>query len=140
MVTKGLKLRIYPNREQRQRLALNFGCTRFVWNQMVAMLNEWHKNNAQAPFLHTYALNNLLPLLQVTNLHLVEAFQTFFKKGKGNPKFKAKRSWKQSYTSKCVNGSSQPMGSHGIRLPKLGILKFKAGSPIPEHLILNRLI
>jgi transposase, IS605 OrfB family, central region len=149
MVTKGLKLRIYPNQQQRQRLEMNFGCTRFVWNQMLAMLHARHENNPQAPFLNTYALNNLLPRLkqehpflkeaestslQVTNQHLVDAFQSFFGKRKGYPKFKAKRSWKQSCTSKYVNGNIQPMGNHGIRLPKLGILKFKSGSGIPETL------
>jgi transposase, IS605 OrfB family, central region len=149
MVTKGLKLRIYPNQQQRQRLEMNFGCTRFIWNRMMAMLNARHENNPQAPFLNIYALNNLLSRLkqehpflkeaestslQVTNKYLVDAFQSFFRKGKGHPKFKAKRSWKQSYTSKYVNSNIRPMGNHGIRLPKLGILKFKSGSGIPETL------
>jgi Transposase and inactivated derivatives len=142
MVTRGLKLRIYPNQQQRQRLEMNFGCTRFVWNQMLAMLNARHENNPQAPFLNTYALNNLLPRLkqehpflkeaestslQVTNQHLVDAFQSFFRKRKGYPKFKAKRSWKQGCTSKYVNGNIRPMGNHGIRLPKLGFLNSNPG-------------
>lgn len=44
-----LKLRIYPNKRQRQQLAQNFGCARFVLNQMLAMLNEHHElNNLRA--------------------------------------------------------------------------------------------
>ncbi|TGA98732.1 transposase [Sporolactobacillus shoreae] len=154
MVTKGLKLRIYPNKQQRQQLAQNFGCTRFVWNQMLAMLNERQENNPKSSFLNAYALNNLLPLLkkehpflkeaestslQVTNQHLIAAFHAFFRKEKGHPKFKTKHAFKQSYTSKFVHGNIQPVGDHGIRLPKLGIrlpklgiLRFKAGQRIPE--------
>ncbi|TGA99913.1 transposase [Sporolactobacillus shoreae] len=147
MVTKGLKLRIYPNKQQRRQLAQNFGCVRFVWNQMLAMLNERHENNPKASFLTAYALNHLLPLLkkehpflkdaestslQVTNQHLIEAFHAFFRKEKGHPKFKAKHAFKQSYTSKFVKGNIQPVGDHGIRLPKLGILRFKTGQRIPE--------
>ncbi|TGA97160.1 transposase [Sporolactobacillus shoreae] len=156
MVMRGIKLRIYPNQQQRQQLAQNFGCTRFVWNQMLAMLNERHENNPKASFLTAYALNNLLPLLkkehpflkeaestslQVTNQHLIEAFHAFFRKEKGHPKFKTKHAFKQSYTSKCVNGNIQPVGDHGIRLPKLGILRFKAGQRLPEtikQVTLNR--
>ncbi|TGA98839.1 transposase [Sporolactobacillus shoreae] len=147
MVTKGLKLRIYPNQQQRQQLAQNFGCTRFVWNQMLAMLNERQENNPKASFLHVYELNNLLPQLkkehpflkdaestslQMVNKYLADAFIAFFKTEKKHPKFKTKRFFRQSYTSKCVNGNIQPVGRHGIRLPKLGILRFKAGQRIPE--------
>ncbi|TGA99620.1 transposase [Sporolactobacillus shoreae] len=147
MVTKGLKLRIYPNQQQRQQLAQNFGCVRFVWNQMLAMLEERHENNPKASFLTAYALNNLLPLLkkehpflkeaestslQVTNQYLIEAFHAFFRTKKGHPKFKAKHAFKQSYTSKFVKGNIQPVGHHGICLPKLGILRFRAGQQIPE--------
>ncbi|MFB2938658.1 helix-turn-helix domain-containing protein, partial [Aerosakkonemataceae cyanobacterium BLCC-F154] len=28
----GLKVRLYPNKEQQTALAQNFGCCRFVWN------------------------------------------------------------------------------------------------------------
>ncbi|WP_100488054.1 helix-turn-helix domain-containing protein [Sporolactobacillus pectinivorans] len=76
MVTKGLKLRIYPNKQQRQQLTQNFGCVRFVWNQMLAMLNERQANNPQAPFLHVYELNNLLPQLKKEHPFLKDAEST----------------------------------------------------------------
>lgn len=147
MAIQGLKLRIYPNSEQRRRLAQNFGCVRFVWNRMLAMLNDRQGNNPNAPFLGAYELNHLLTRLkhehpflkeaestslQVVNQHLQEAFQAFFQKKKGHPRFKAKRSFKQSYTSKAVSHNIRAMSRHGIRLPKLGILKFKTGRSIPE--------
>ncbi|MCT3419648.1 transposase, partial [Lactobacillus helveticus] len=39
-VLKGIKLRPYPNRTQQNQLEQMFGNDRFVWNQMLAMMNE----------------------------------------------------------------------------------------------------
>ncbi|WP_283621782.1 helix-turn-helix domain-containing protein, partial [Limosilactobacillus avium] len=36
-VIKGIKLRLYPNAQQREQLWQMFGNDRFVWNQMLAM-------------------------------------------------------------------------------------------------------
>ena len=48
MVLKAVKMRIYPNSEQRDRLMQTFGCARFVWNQMLNMQIERRKNNPDA--------------------------------------------------------------------------------------------
>jgi putative transposase len=32
LVNKAYKFRFYPNAQQRQQLAVDFGCARFVWN------------------------------------------------------------------------------------------------------------
>lgn len=34
---RATKLQLYPTAEQGQRLAMQFGCARFVWNQALAM-------------------------------------------------------------------------------------------------------
>jgi len=36
IVRKGFKYRIYPNREQQQKLAVQFGHTRYIYNWGVA--------------------------------------------------------------------------------------------------------
>ncbi|TGA96110.1 transposase [Sporolactobacillus shoreae] len=146
MPLKGLKVRIYPNKKQKLFIQCNFGYTRFVWNQMLAMLIERHKNNPDAPFLNAYALNNLLPALkkeypwlkeaestslQITNHDLVEAFKKFFKQKHGFPKFKSKKFLKQSYQCKCVNQNIRQAATNSIQLPKLGMLRFRSGKPIP---------
>ena len=61
---KGNKLRLYPNQEQQQALTCMFGNQRFVWNQMLAMLNDRFKNNKQSKFPSKYDLNILLPTLK----------------------------------------------------------------------------
>ena len=36
MVLKAFKLRLYPNKTQRNQIHVNFGCACFVWNQMLS--------------------------------------------------------------------------------------------------------
>ena len=43
-VIKGFKYRIYPNPEQEVMLAKTFGSCRFVYNHILSMRIEAHKN------------------------------------------------------------------------------------------------
>ncbi|MFT8425250.1 MAG: helix-turn-helix domain-containing protein [Liquorilactobacillus sp.] len=103
---QGLKLRIYPNLEQQKQIVENFGATRFVWNQMLEMQSKRYKNNKDSKFLNGFAMNFLLrqlkkeyswlkqsesTSLQDTCETLAVAFQRFFKKLGGYPKFKSRK-------------------------------------------------
>lgn len=142
MTLKGIKLRIYPNREQQLKIKLNFGYNRFVWNQMLNMMITRHENNPEAQFLNAFALNNLLPALkleypwlkdaestslQSTNHDLTEAYKKFFKLHKGFPKFKSRKFPKQSYRSTM---NIKLLDNHHLKLPKLGIMYFRSGRQI----------
>ncbi|GAA2981988.1 RNA-guided endonuclease TnpB family protein [Lentilactobacillus parakefiri] len=142
MVLKGIKLRIYPNAAQQLKIKLNFGYNRFVCNQMLAMMIQRYENNPEAPFLNAFALNNLLPALkmeyiwlkeaestslQSTNHDLVEAYKRFFKAHKGFPKFKSRKFLKQSYQSKM---NIRLIDKYHLKLPKLGIVRYKCGRKI----------
>ena len=144
MALKGTKLRIYPNQEQQLKIKLNFGYNRFVWNQMLNMMIERYHNNPEAPFLNAFALNNLLPALkneypwlkeadstslQSTNHDLIEAYRKFFREHQGFPKFKSRKFPKQSYTSRSGTGI-RLMDINHIKLPKLGIVRFKSGNKL----------
>lgn len=61
---KGIKLRLYPNKTQQDQLWQMFGNDRFVWNQMLAMMNERYKNNKDLPFLSKFKLDYLLKPLK----------------------------------------------------------------------------
>ncbi|AFR21534.1 transposase [Lactobacillus helveticus R0052] len=52
---KGIKLRLYPNRTQQNQLEQMFGNDRFVWNQMLAMMNERYQNNKLCLFRQVQA-------------------------------------------------------------------------------------
>lgn len=146
MVLKGLKLRIYPNEYQKELIEFNFGANRFVWNQMLDMLIKRYDNNPDSKFLNAFALNYLLkPLkveypwlkkaestsLQSTNHDLIEAYKRFFKKTSKFPKFKSKKYLKQSYQSRYSNCKAKVVGNL-IKLPKLGLMKYKAGRAVPK--------
>lgn len=144
MVFKAFKLRLYPNKAQRNQIHVNFGCVRFVWNQMLNMHIERYKNNKKAPFQNAFAMNNMLKAmklefpwlkqaestsLQVSNRDLDDAFQRFFDPSlqNGFPRFKSKKNANQSYTSKFVNNNIQVVDNHHIKLPKLGLMYFRGG-------------
>ncbi len=135
---KGIKLRLYPNKTQKDQLWQMFGNDRFIWNQMLAMMNERYKNNKDLPFLSKFKLNYLLkPLkkeypflrnsdsssLQVVNEFLNQAWKNFFddKTGKlGKPRFHSRKFLRLSYTGKSI---VQVAGKRYLKMPKLGYIK-----------------
>lgn len=144
---KGNKMKLYPNKEQQQKLLCMFGNQRFVWNQMLAMLNDRYRNNHNAIFPSKYELNILLPILKKENPFLkisnsqalqmsceslYDSFKRFFKRISGHPKFHSRKANKQSFTGKqgCV-----VVGKHYIKLPKLGYLKVSNTDCIQKHAI-----
>lgn len=144
---KGNVLRCYPNATQRQQLAQMFGNQRFVWNQMLNMLNKRHENNPKALFPYKYALHTLLPTLkqeypflresiaqalQMDCEALHEAFVRMFKHVSGHPKFKSRKNHYQSFTGKqgCVVAAKRY-----LKVPKLGYLKVSCTDTITGHRI-----
>ncbi|MDN2453474.1 RNA-guided endonuclease TnpB family protein [Lactobacillus sp. UCMA15818] len=137
---QGLKLRIYPNLEQQKQIVENFGAARFVWNQMLEMQSKRYKNNKDSKFLNGFAMNFLVKQLKTeyswlkqaesTSLQdtcetLAVAFQRFFKKLGGYPKFKSRKFPKQRFKSKCINNNVRLIDNHYLKLPKLGIMKYR---------------
>ena len=132
---KGIKLRLYPNKTQKNQLWQMFGNDRFVWNQMLAMMNERYKNNKKLPFLSKFKLDCLLkPLkqeypflknsdsssLQVVDASLNQAWKNFFSDKTGKPRFHSRKYLKYSYTGKSV---VQVIGKRYLKMPKLGYVK-----------------
>ena len=132
---KGIKLRLYPNAKQRDQLTQMFGNDRFIWNIMLEMAKTRYKNNPSAKFINGYGMDYLIkPLkkeypflkesdatsLQVSNKNLDQAFKMLFKHKGGYPKFKSRRSAKQSYTGKST---VKVIARRYLKLPKLGYIK-----------------
>ncbi|MGO4953859.1 helix-turn-helix domain-containing protein [Ligilactobacillus ruminis] len=65
MVLKAFKLRLYPNKTQRNQIHVNFGCARFVWNQMLNMHIERYKNNRKAKLQGRYSMDVMLKSLKI---------------------------------------------------------------------------
>lgn len=147
---KGIKLKFYPNKTQQDQLDLMFGNDRFVWNQMLAMMNERYENNKQLAFLGKFKLNYLLkPLkseypflkhsdsssLQVVNEFLVQAWKNFFndKTDKvGKPKFHSRKYLRQSYTGKST---IKVIGKRYLKVPKIGYIKTSKTKALKDYKI-----
>ena len=132
---KGVKLRLYPNKHQQGQLLQMFGNARFIWNIMLNMANERYKNNPSSKFVNEYGMNYLVKQLkqeysflkesdssslQVSNHNLDQSFKMLFKHQGGYPRFKSRKSSKQSYTGKST---CKVIAKRRIKLAKLGSIR-----------------
>lgn len=143
---RAYKYRLYPTAAQTLFFVKTIGCTRFIYNRLLAdriAIYEATKQNPglkqkfptpasykpEFPFLReadSLALSN-------ANLNLNEAFRKFFSGSAGFPKFKTKRHSHASYTTNNQHGTVRIEGGK-IRLPKVGFVRFK------QHRFFNGLI
>lgn len=145
---KAYKYRAYPTKTQKELFAKTFGCCRYVYNHYLNERIVEYKTNGKS--LSYYDNANDLKLLKKTDKFLKEidsialqsslrdldnAYQSFFKKHNGFPKFKNKKTHRFSYKTKNVNNNIEFLGKH-IKLPKIGNVKIK-NKHIPQGRILN---
>ena len=106
---KAYKYRLYPNLEQREYLVKTFGCTRFIYNKMLADKIEYYKEtgemlkNTPAQYKKEFEWLKEVNSLALANAqqNLEKAYKNFFRdKSIGFPKFKSKKTNYYSYTNK----------------------------------------
>ena len=129
---KAYKYRIYPTSEQRLYLAKTFGCTRFVYNQMLADRIKSYEENKDldikaikyptpAQYKKEYEWLKEVDSLALANaqMNLDKAYKNFFRdKSVGFPKFKSKKTNRFSYTTNNQNGTISIYGNF-VKIPKL---------------------
>ncbi len=124
---KAYKFRLYPNKEQQEYFAKCFGCTRFIYNQMLADKIEYYKktgemlNNTPAQYKKEYPWLKEVDSLALANaqMNLNKAYRNFFRdKSVGFPKFKSKKRNRHSYTTNNQKGTIYVEDKY-IKLPKL---------------------
>ncbi len=142
---KAIKLRIYPNEKQRIQISKTMGCSRFLYNQMLAERNEVYerlkddkkelknyKYKTEKRYKEEYPFLKEADsiALQSSREHLQDAFSNYFeglKKGRkvSFPRFKSKKG-KKSYTTKQTNGNIKiNFERKKLKLPKLKWLKYR---------------
>lgn len=149
---KAYKFRIYPSEIQKELIEKSFGCTRFIYNNMLALQIKTYEEEGKS--YSKYDLVKMIPslkkeyewlkevdstCLQATIDDLDSAYSNFFreiKKGnnQGFPKFKSKRNPKRSFESKCVNNNIIVKGNL-IKLPKLKWVKAKITQTIDGKIL-----
>ena len=109
IMLKAYKYRLYPNLEQREYLVKTFGCTRFIYNKMLADKIEYYKEtgemlkNTPAQYKKEFEWLKEVDSLALANAqqNLEKAYKNFFRdKSIGFPKFKSKKTNYYSYTNK----------------------------------------
>ena len=129
---KAYKYRIYPTSEQKLYLAKTFGCTRFIYNQMLADRIKSYQENKDldikaikyptpAQYKKKYTWLKEVDSLALANaqMNLDKAYKNFFRdKSVGFPKFKSKKTNRFSYTTNNQNGTISVDGNF-VKIPKL---------------------
>ena len=142
-MNKGVKFRIYPNRQQKDLINQTLGCCRLIYNKGLAMRKDSFENGLKIGYKETSAMltklkrdDNFLFLkdadsiaLQQSLRDLDKAYKNFFNKLAKYPNFKSKHSHNQSY--RTINqGDNIRIANKYIKLPKLGYVKFKQSMDI----------
>lgn len=95
-INRAVKIRIYPNAEQRVQIEKTIGCIRFIYNYMLADKMEHYKKekkmlrNTPASYKKEYPWLKEVDSLALANvqMHLESAFHKFFREpSAGFPRF-----------------------------------------------------
>jgi len=155
-MVKRFNYRIYPNKEQEEKIRKNFGCCRFVYNYFLNIRNEKYKEG-NGIYSINEASKDLTQLkkqeeyawlreadahsLQLSLKNMDYAFSAFFRRVRkksgapGFPKFKSKKG-RQSFTSATLPGRDNIALSDGkIKMPKLGYIKCSVSRPVDGRII-----
>ena len=129
---KAYKYRMYPNNEQREYFAKTFGCSRLIYNLMLADRIKSYEENKDldvkkvkyptpAQYKKEYEFLKEVDSLALANeqMNLNKAYKNFFRdKSVGFPKFKSKKTNYHSYTTNNQKGTVYIENGY-IKVPKL---------------------
>lgn len=135
---KGIKFRVYPNKEQQNLIHQTLGCCRLIYNKGLSMRNEAYKNGNKIGYSQTSAMLTELKkcedfaflkvvdsiALQQSLRDLDRGFVNFFQKRAAHPIFKSKHNRHQSYRTVNQGDNIRIVGRY-LKLPKLGFVKIR---------------
>ncbi len=153
---KGVKIRIYPNKHQKELIAKTFGCCRLVYNKGLALRKAAYESTKESiGYKETNAMLTSLKkeedfaflkevdsmALQQSLRDLDKAYQNFFRTKRGFPRFKSKHNHHNVYRTQNVNNCICIGGDNKhIKLPKLGYVKAKVSYDLSSAKINNATI
>ena len=133
LIQRGYKYKILPTKEQEESLLQCGGNTRFLWNYVLKINQDYYKKTGKFKFYHELAVS--LPKLKEEYPFLKESFsqslqmvlrqfdkalKDSFKKEKGFPSFKKKMLLSDSFT--CPQ--KWRLGRGFVFIPKIGEVKW----------------
>jgi len=140
---KGVKFRIYPNKEQQNLINQTLGCCRFIYNKGLSMRIGAYRNGEKIGYSQTSAMLTELKrdsdytfLKEVDSIALQQslrdldtAYKNFFQKRAKYPVFKSKHNHHQSYRTINQGDNIRIVGKY-LKLPKLGYVKVRQSMEI----------
>lgn len=134
---KAFKYRLYPTTSQAEKINQNIGCARFAYNIMLDAKIKHYEQHKETLYVTPASFKNDYPFLKDADslalsnaqLNLEKAFNAFFQKKTGFPKFKAKHKCRWSYTTNNQRNKKNPekgsirFDGNRIKLPKVGYVK-----------------
>jgi putative transposase len=142
---KSMIIRLFPTKDQEQKMWQHIGASRFIWNYMLALQQERYENGEK--HLSAYDMNYLLAPLKRNNEYewlsnvshstlqrscsdLAKAYDCFFKKRSGFPKFKSRKKSKPSFPLRDDVGRVW-FSETCVNVPTIGKVAYKTNYNIP---------
>lgn len=139
---RAIKIRLYPNKEQEQKINKTLGCYRFVYNHMLALKQEAYnrdKTNLRLCELSKYFYGTLrkdeqyawlkeenTKVMNQSIRQMLTAYDRFFKYHDGFPKFKSKKDKQSALFPKNAISRNNTFETRYISLTKqLKKIKFR---------------
>jgi len=160
LVNKSFKIRVYPNKEQEQKLTQYMGCARFVYNSCLEAnetdygYKETHPDDDIGTIGNkTYFNNHLNTLkqvkpwlksvestcLQASYERLIDSLKRFFNGQSRYPKYKSKHNSVQSIKIKANKSSNDKLTIRfedgRLRLPRIGLVKYHDNREITGRIL-----
>lgn len=115
---KAFKYRLYPTASQAEKINQNIGCARLVYNLLLDAKIKHYKQHRETLYVtpakfkvqdeYTFLKNADSLALSNAQLNLEKAFNSFFQKNAGYPKFKSKHKCRWSYTTNNQRNKKNP--------------------------------
>lgn len=140
---KSFKIRIYPTKEQKALMWQHIGCCRFIWNHMLKEQERLYETGEK--HLSAFDMINLIKPLKNDGEHewlynvsnrsmtttcqdLDKAYQSFFRKQSGFPKFKSRKRSKPNFPIR----ETMYFKDGKVTVEKLGKMKYKTDFELPQ--------
>lgn len=146
-VNKGIKVRVYPNKKQKEQFHNNFGAARFIYNGVLERLNNLYKyypgqyklnrKLTNTLYMQVKQENSFLYDVESTSLKrsiegLLKAYNNFFKNPKTNfPKFHSRKNTRLSFAQ---DGHTKLVQGKRLKLRKYGFVRFRTSKKYTDLL------